>query len=131
MKLPKRKRKDEPPPPIFADLLIKTPKRRALIDVEQPGWLTGAQPLLERATHLGLVTRKDRRVAVWLTVDGEATYFSKVYGTLDVQSGERGEQRRVACVGSLSADKAGGSVYAWLHSDGRVDVGPEPTGIWN
>lgn len=124
MKLPKRKRKHKAPP-IFADLLIEMPKRRALIDVEQPGWLTGAQPLLEQATHLGLVTRKDGRVAVWLTVDGgEATYFSKVYGTLDVQSGESGEQRRVACIGS-------GNVYAWLHSSGRVDVGPEPTNVWD
>ena len=123
MRLPKRKRKHKPPP-IFADLLIQTPERRVLIDVEQPGWLTGAQPLLEQATHLGLVTRKDRRIAVWLTVSGEATYFSKVYGTLDVQSGESGEQRRVVCIGS-------GNIYVWLHSDGRVNVGPEPAGIWD
>lgn len=103
-------------PPIYANLLVEIADGILLVDVEEPGWLAYAEPILASATRIGLTLRNKWEPCVWLRVNGDARYFSKVFGRID-QDGH--EQVRVACVES-------GGVRAWLHRDGVVEVGPEP-----
>ena len=114
------KRKPDPhTPPIYADLLIETPGGPTYrVDVDQSGWLKEVQPVLSIASRVGLVLRGDKAPRVWLTPNGaEPEYFSRVIGQID-ESGER----RIRVAGLFSGD-----VSVWLHSDGLVEVGPEPT----
>lgn len=114
------KRKTDPlTPPIFADLLIETPGGPTYcVDVEQSGWLKDVQPVLSVASRVGLVMRGDKKPRVWLSSDGgEPRYLSRVIGKIDDQG-----QRRIRVAGLIS-----GELSVWLHRDGLVEVGSEPT----
>jgi len=93
---------------------------RLRVDVEHHGWAETAKPLLETCKRVGLVMREDNMPRVWLDTDGNAQYFSRVIGRANMQGGQSKQAIRIACVSS-------GSVKAWLHYNGLVEVGPEPT----
>ena len=105
-------------PPIFADLVLEVYGTVMRVDVERDGWLQDVQPLYAIATRAGLILRRSRQPNVWLTPNGaEPRYLSRVVGKID---GAGQCQMRVA---GLQC----GDVGVWLHSDGLVEVGPEPT----
>lgn len=107
-------------PPIFADLVIEANGQQARLDVEQHGYLEQYQALAPLASRVGLALR-GKSVAVWVAVNGIAPrYYSQVVG----QIGDGGrEEVRVACLDC-------GDYQAWLHKDGIVEIGPEPTVRW-
>jgi hypothetical protein len=115
----KRKKPKTNAPPIFADLVLEMPDGECFrVDVEQPGWLKGLP--LDKARRVGLVHRKDDRIRVWVSVNGERPeYLSRVLGRIEMSGGDHG---RVRVAGLLC-----GETGAWLHEDGLVEVGPEPT----
>jgi len=106
-------------PGIYADLLLEFPDGQIFkVDVEQPGWLAQVQPLFSHARRVGLVMRGEDYARLWLSVNGtEPAYLSRVIGKID-ESGHR--RQRVA--GLICGDRR-----AWLHRDGLVEVGMEPT----
>lgn len=110
------------PPPIFADLLIETPGGPTYrINVEEPGWLADVQPMMAIASRIGLILRGEAKPSVWLAPQNgyRVEYLSRVIGTLSMQGNDH-KQMRTA--GLLCGDQA-----VWLHSDGLVEVQPEPT----
>lgn len=110
-------------PPIFADLVIETPDGIERFDVETPGYLEKAKPLLAQAIRVGLAMRRQKSVAVWLRTDGKsAQYYSKVFGVF-AANGSGHRQKRLACVESDGR-------FAWLHDDGQVEVAKEPLVRW-
>ena len=113
---------DAGPPPIFADLLIETPGGPTYrVNVEEQGWLAETQPMLAIASRVGLILRDSKTPSVWLTPQNGhgVEYLSRVIGALSMQGSDH-KQMRVA--GLLCGDQA-----VWLHSDGLVEVQPEPT----
>lgn len=121
-----RLRRREPPtigaPPIFADLLLEVHGKIVRINVERKGWLEDARELYRIATRAGLILRDRDAPSVWLALkNGEIEYLSRVIGAF-AMNGTEHRQMRVA--GLLCGDQA-----VWLHSDGLVEVQPEPTGI--
>jgi len=107
-------------PSVFADLLLEVNGQQARIDVEQPGWLQDYGPALQCADRLGLILRGKRQPSVWLTVNGAVPeYISRVKGQV-AMNGQGQASIRVA--GLLCNDMA-----VWLHRDGLVEIGPEPT----
>lgn len=115
------KRSKQYTPPIFADLLLALPDGKMYrVDVEQSGWLKDAEPLLDIVKRAGLIRRGDKEPAVWISMNGKRPqYLSRVIRTINM-SGGGSEQARVA--GLIC-----GETSVWLHKDGLVEVGPEPS----
>lgn len=111
-------RNDETPP-VFADLLFTMPDGQMFrVGVEKPGWLKDFEPLLDTITRVGLVLRNKNEPSVWLDVNGDQPrYLSRVLGNID----DRGD-RQVRVAGLICGDTS-----VWLHRDGLVEVGLEPT----
>ena len=103
-------------PPMYADLVLDMGTEEIRVDVDQPGWLEEIQPLYKEATRIGLAL-KNKPPAVWLKGDGRVWYFSRVIGKI----GPSGH-RRIRVAGITNSTAA-----AWLHRDGLVEVGPEPS----
>lgn len=107
-------------PPVFADLLLEVGGQQTRIDVEQPGWLQDYGPALQHADRLGLILRGKRQPSVWLAANGTAPeYISRVKGQMAMS----GRGQTVIRVAGLLC----GATAVWLHRDGLVEVGPEPT----
>ena len=108
------------PPPIFADLAIERDGKYAIVNVERENWLRDVRQDLRRSSRVGLVMRGETAPRVWVQTNGVMPeYLSRVIGTLSMQGSEH-KQARVAgliCNGAA----------VWLHSDGLVEVQPEPT----
>jgi hypothetical protein len=110
-------RKKHETPPIFADLVVDVANEWHRVDVDQPGWQERA-PSLQTAQRVGLALKGEAEPRVWLHCNGNAPgYFSRVLGEID----DRG-MRQVRVAG-LRLDRN----VIWLHRDGLVEVGPEPT----
>jgi len=117
------RRNNEGSPSIFADLLIETADGMTRIDPDIEGWLYVAKPLFKKAIRVGLA-RHHHQPEVWLAVlGGQPAYFSRVIGQMDMQGGNH-KQTRVA---AIEVQRGNVDYTAWLHDDGTVEVGPEPT----
>lgn len=106
-------------PPIFADFVIAFPDGSLYrVDVEKRGWLKDVQYWMDKAARIGLVMRDEQKPRVWVDTNGDTPhYLSRVVGRICSEGHVRW---RVAGV------QAGG-VSVWLHADGLVEIGPEPS----
>jgi hypothetical protein len=106
-------------PPIFADLVLEMPDGQCFyVDTETPGWMKDVP--LSSTARVGLVHRRDKLISVWLETNGNTPrYLSRVIGKIDLDSSNH---NRIRVAGLICGDMS-----VWLHRDGLVEVGNEPT----